>query len=82
MVEETRGSFGARTRASSLPDCGGASLFAVACKTVIPHSLPLAICAGERASAESFAEFRAQAVAAATAAGEPFIIFGGLPHRD
>jgi hypothetical protein len=32
----------------------------------------------ERAPAESFAAFRARAVAAAAASDEPFVVFGGL----
>lgn len=35
----------------------------------------------ERAPAELFPAFRARAVAAATAAGEPFVVMGGLPER-
>lgn len=35
----------------------------------------------ERAPAESFADFQTRATAAATAAGERFVIIGGLPPR-
>ena len=36
----------------------------------------------ERAPVESFADFQARAVAAATAAGERFVVIGGIPLCD
>src|SRR5438105_2675661 len=34
-----------------------------------------------RAPAESFAEFRARAMAVSMAVGKPFVVFGGLPEE-
>jgi hypothetical protein len=47
-----------------------------------PRPVPLRHRATMGAPVESFADFKARAVAAAMAAGERFIVFGGLPDRS